>query len=56
VRRLYKTVSCPVKFAIRACAPRIRRVVVVDVAGGVDVPRIVRVAAISGAQAHIARC
>ena len=32
---------------------RIVRVVVVDVAVGVDIPRIVRVATISGTQAHI---
>ena len=32
---------------------RIVRVVVVDVAAGVDIPRIVRIAAISRTQAHI---
>ena len=38
---------------VRAAPIRVVRVVVVDVAAGVDIPRIVRIAAISRTQAHI---
>ena len=40
-------------YAVRAAAIRVVRVVVVDVAAGVDIPRIIRVAAIRRAQTGI---
>ena len=42
-----------VAYAIRGKPIRVRRVVVVDVAARVDIPRIVRVATISGPQTHV---
>jgi len=43
------------KNPIRGAAIRVDRVVVVDVTAGVDVPRVVRVTTISGAQADVLR-
>ena len=40
-------------YTVRAAAIRVVRVVVVDIAAGVDIPRIIRIAAIRRAQPSI---